>query len=178
MLLILGGCQTTTNVNGCVNSVSLGFGVFQVNDLTCTHDSDFQRGTSISESRARNDDYNSFNKVQAIIHPNKFWRLKPIKEYDFKAGFYYVKLSAHCFTARVQNEVTITYNKVCKNNYKPFTQNEAREMIDKRFLFASYNSNSAKSSSSSSNQNNENCKMLGFKKGTASFKKCLRNLSK
>ena len=34
MLLSLVSCQTTTKVSGCVNSVALGFGVFQVNDLT------------------------------------------------------------------------------------------------------------------------------------------------
>ena len=178
LVFFMYGCQTTTQVSGCQNSVALGFGVFQVGDLKCTYDSDFQRGTSIAISKARNDDYNSSNKIRQIVHPNKFWRLSPIKNYDFKAGFYYVKLKNNCFSAQVKNEQTITYYSVCKNNYQPFNQDEAKIMIEKRFEFALNNSTSQNYSSGSSNNNYENCKKLGFKEGSSSFKKCLSNLSK
>lgn len=134
----LSGCQTTNQVSGCQNSVALGYGVFQVGDLSCTYDSDFSRGTSIATSKASNDNYNSTNQVNSIVHPNMYWSLKTIKDYDFKVGFYFVKLKNNCFTARVQNEQTITFYSVCKKNYKPFTQNEVRAMIEKRFEFASY----------------------------------------
>ena len=178
LVFFMNGCQTTTQVSGCQNSVALGFGVFQVGDLKCTYDSDFQRGTSKAISRAGNDDYKSYINVQQIVHANMFWNLKPIKDYDFKAGFFYIKLKNNCFSAQVKNEQTVTYYSVCKNNYQPFNQSEVRKMIEERFNFATYNSSSQNSSSDSSNSNQANCKKLGFIEGTANFKKCLSNLSK
>jgi len=175
---LLIGCQTTTQVSGCQNSVALGYGVFEVSDLSCTFDSDFQRGTSIATSKARNNTYNTSNTVQGIVHANMYYRTKPIKDYDFKAGYYFVKLKNHCFEARVSNDQTITYYSVCKNNNESFTHDEVKRMIEKRYEFASHNSSSQKSSSGSSNINYENCKKLGFNLGTVSFNKCLKNLSK
>lgn len=178
LIIFLSGCQSTTQVAGCQNSVALGYGVFQVGDLRCTYNSDFTRGTSIATSKARNNKYNSSNRVQTIVHPNMYYNLKPIKDYDFKAGFYYIKLKNHCFDGRVQNEQVITYYSVCKNNNKPFTHDEVKRMIEKRYEFASHNSSSQKSSSGSLNINYDKCKKLGFNEGTVSFNKCLSNLSK
>jgi len=178
LFFLLSSCQTTTQVDGCQNSVALGYGIFKVGDLKCTYKSDFQVGTSNAESRARNDDYNSFNRVQEIVHANMFFNLKPIKNWDFKAGFYYIKLKDNCFTARISNEQTVTFYSVCKNNYQPFNQSEVRKMIEERYIFATYNSSSQSSSSTSLNSYQTNCKKLGFKKGTIGFKKCLSNLSK
>ena len=172
------GCQTTTQVSGCQNSVALGYGVFQVGDLNCTYDHDFTRGTSIATSKARNQKYSTSNNVQSIVHANMYYRLKPIKDYDFKAGFYYIKLKNHCFEGRVKNDQVVTFYSFCKNNYEPFTHDEVKRMIEKRYEFASHNSSSQKSSSGSSNINYENCKKLGFNLGTVSFNKCLKNFSK
>ena len=60
------GCQTTTQVSGCQNSVALGYGVFQVGDLNCTYDHDFTRGTSIATSKARNQKYSTSNNYSII----------------------------------------------------------------------------------------------------------------
>ena len=178
LVFFMYGCQTTTQVSGCQNSVALGFGVFQVGDLKCNYDSDFQRGTSTAISKAKNDDYYSYNNVQQIVHANMFWNLRPIKDYDFKAGFYYIKLKNNCFSAQVSNEQTVTYYRVCKNNNQPFNQSEVKKMIEKRYEFTLNNSTSQNSSLGSSNDNYENCKKLGFKEGSSNFKKCLSNLSK
>jgi hypothetical protein len=178
LLTLMTACQTTTQIAGCQNSVVLGYGVFQVSDLSCTYDSDFTRGTSKATSTARNNKYNTSNVVSSIIHPNMYYNLKPIKDYDFKAGFYYIKLKNHCFEGRVSNDQVVTYYNVCKNNFEPFTNDEVKRMIEKRYEFASHNSSFQKSSSDSLNINYENCKKLGFSEGTANFKKCLSNLSK
>lgn len=175
---LLVGCQTTTQVAGCQNSVALGYGVFQASELSCTYDSDFTRGTSTATSKARNNKYNTYNNVQTIVHPNMYYRLKPIKDYDFKAGFYYIKLKNHCFEGRVNNDQVVTFYKVCKNNYEQFTHDEVKMMIEKRYELTSHNSSSQKSSSGSLNINYDKCKKLGFSQGTVSFNKCLNNLSK
>jgi len=177
-VILIIGCQTTTQVSGCQNSVALGYGVFEVSDLRCTFDSDFQRGTSIATSKAKNNNYNTSNKVQDIVHANMYFKTKPIKDYDFKAGYYFVKLKNHCFEARVSNEQTVTYYSVCKNNYEPFTQDEVKEMISKRFEFASYKSSTQKLSSGSSNPYFSKCKKLGFLENSEGFSKCISNFSK
>ena len=176
--LTLFSCQTTTSVSGCQNSVALGFGVFQVSDLKCTYDSDMTRGTSTATSIAKNDDYNSSNKVQTIVHPNMYYNTRAIKGWDFKAGFYFIKLKDHCFSAELQNDQVITYYSVCKNSYQSFNQNEIRKLMEEKYNFSSYKSNSQRSKSASSNSNYANCKSLGFKEGSTSFKKCLSNFAK
>ena len=63
-----------------------------------------------------------------------YYNLKVIKDYDFKAGFVFIKLKNHCFEGRVKNDQVVTYYKVCKNNYEPFTQIEVKRMIEKRYV--------------------------------------------
>ena len=178
LFFLLSSCQTTTQVNGCQNSVALGYGIFKVGDLKCTYKSDFQVGTSNAESRARNDDYNSFNRVQEIVHANMFWNTKAIKDWDFKSGWYFVKLKDNCFTARVSNQQTITFYSVCKNNFQSFNENEAKKLLKDRFTFATFNSNSKNSNNRNSSKNYTDCKNLGFKEDSTGFKKCLSNLTK
>ena len=178
LFFLLSSCQITTQVSGCQNSVALGYGIFKVGDLKCTYKSDFQVGTSNAESRARNDDYNSFNRVQQIVHPNMFWNTKAIKNWDFKSGWYFVKLKNNCFTARVSNEQTFTFYSVCKNNFQSFNEDEAKRLLKDRFTFATFNSSSKTSNKNSSSSNRNNCKNLGFKKGSTEFKICLSNLAK
>ena len=169
---LLMGCQTTTQVSGCQNSVALGYGVFQVGDLIVL--TIVLSEAHLTTSKLKQN-ITSNNVKQDI---NMYYRLKPIKDYDFKAGFYYIKLKNHCFEGRVQNDQVVTYYSVCKNNYEPFTHDEVKRMIEKRYEFASHNSSTQKSSSGSSNINYENCKKLGFNLGTVSFNKCLKNFSK